>query len=147
MKELVDIVKQSQADFVILGGDFNSDPVVNKNETTLKDITDIMVSSINEIFLKLEVKILIKILIITTEYLFPKNWLIPKKATYGNPENTYSYTYSPVHYDYIFHKANHGNMMWTSLFDVRNTVFIISSVLIFEQSSDSAVQNQERCQP
>jgi len=100
VKELVDIVKQSQADFVILGGDFNSDPVVNKNETTLKDITDIMVSSINEIFLKLE------------------NWLIPKKATYGNPENTYSYTYSPVHYDYIFHKANHGNMMWTSLFDI-----------------------------
>ena len=54
--ELVDIVKESQADFVILGGDFNSDPVVNKNETTLKDITDIMVSSISEIFLKLEVK-------------------------------------------------------------------------------------------
>jgi len=100
VKELVDIIKDSKADFVILGGDFNSDPVVNKDETTLKDITDIMVSSINEIFLKLE------------------NWLIPKKATYGNPENTYSYTYSPVHYDYIFHRANHGNMMWTSLFDI-----------------------------
>ena len=56
VKELVDIVKESQADFVILGGDFNSDPVVNKNETTLTDITDIMVSSISEIFLKLEVK-------------------------------------------------------------------------------------------
>jgi len=100
VKELVAIVKESQADFVILGGDFNSDPVVNKNETTLKDITDIMVSSISEIFLKLE------------------NWLIPTKATYGNPENTYSYTYSPVHYDYIFHRANHGNMMWTSIFDI-----------------------------
>jgi len=100
VKELVDFVKKSSADFVILGGDFNSDPVVNKNETTLKDITDIMVSSINEIFQKLE------------------DWLIPKKATYGNPENTYSYTYSPVHYDYIFHRANHGNMMWTSFFDI-----------------------------
>ena len=55
MKELVEFVKESKADFVILGGDFNSDPVVNKNETTLKDITDIMVSSINEIFQKLEV--------------------------------------------------------------------------------------------
>ena len=56
MKELVGIIKKSRADFVILGGDFNSDPVVNKEETTLKDITEIMVSSINEIFLKLEVK-------------------------------------------------------------------------------------------
>ena len=70
MKELVDIVKQSQADFVILGGDFNSDPVVNKNETTLKDITDIMVSSINEIFLKLEVEILIKILVILLQNIY-----------------------------------------------------------------------------
>ena len=58
MKELVEIIKESKADFVILGGDFNADPVVNKNETTLKDITDIMVSSVNETFPKLEVKIL-----------------------------------------------------------------------------------------
>ena len=46
-------------------------------------------------------------------------------ATYGNPENTYSFTYSPLHYDYIFHRANHGNMMWTSFFDVRITLIII----------------------
>ena len=50
--ELIGLVEVSKADFVILGGDFNSDPVVNKNETTLKDINDIMVSSISEIFLK-----------------------------------------------------------------------------------------------
>ena len=30
MKELVEIIKESKADFVILGGDFNADPVVNK---------------------------------------------------------------------------------------------------------------------
>ena len=127
MKELVDIVKQSQADFVILGGDFNSDPVVNKNETTLTDITGIMVSSMNEIFNWLD-------------------WLNPKKTTYGNPENTYSHNYYPVHYDNIFHRANHGNMMWTSVFDVRITVIIISSVLI-KIFSDSLPQNQERRRP
>ena len=55
--------------------------------------------------------------------------MIPKKATYGNPENTYSYTYSPVHYDYIFHRANNGNMMWTSFFDVR-TILIFFYILL-----------------
>ena len=59
MKELVEIIKGSNADFVILGGDFNCDPVENQDETTLKDITDIMVSSIEEIFPKKEVKIFI----------------------------------------------------------------------------------------
>ena len=29
----------------------------------------------------------------------------PKKATYGNPRNTYSDKYDPVIYDYIWHKA------------------------------------------
>ena len=57
MKELVEIIKVSNADFVILGGDFNCDPVENQDETTLKDITDIMVSSIEEVFPKKEVEI------------------------------------------------------------------------------------------
>jgi len=100
VKQLVEAVKKSDADFVILGGDFNADPVVNKEETTLKDINDLMTSSVNEIFNKI------------------KDWLIPKRATYGNPANSYSFKYNPVHYDYIFHKANHNNTMWTRLFDI-----------------------------
>jgi len=100
VKQLVETIKKSEADFVILGGDFNADPVVNKEETTLKDINDLMVSSVNEVFNKI------------------KDWLIPTRATYGNPANSYSFKYGPVHYDYIFHKANHNNTMWTSLFDI-----------------------------
>ena len=100
VKQLVKLVKQSDADFVILGGDFNSDPVVNSHETTLKDINDVMVSAVEEFFKKL------------------KAWLVPKEATYGNPKNSYSYTYQPVHYDYIFHKANGDNKILTNFFDV-----------------------------
>ena len=69
MKELVDIIKDSKADFVILGGDFNSDPVVNKNETTLTDITDYMRSSIDEIFLKQKVELKL-ILLLNYKYFY-----------------------------------------------------------------------------
>ena len=73
MKELVDIIKDSKADFVILGGDFNSDPVVNKDETTLTDITDYMRSSIDEIFLKqkVELKLILLLIIIFTNIFTP----------------------------------------------------------------------------
>ena len=56
VKQLVEVIKKSEADFVILGGDFNADPVVNKEETTLKDINNLMVSSIEEISQKIKVK-------------------------------------------------------------------------------------------
>ena len=36
-------VKKSDADFIVLGGDFNSDPVVNSQETTLTDIKQVIV--------------------------------------------------------------------------------------------------------
>ena len=36
-------MKKSDADFIVLGGDFNSDPVVNSHETTLTDIKQVMV--------------------------------------------------------------------------------------------------------
>ena len=36
-------MKRSDADFIVLGGDFNSDPVVNSHETTLTDIKQVMV--------------------------------------------------------------------------------------------------------
>ena len=104
MKQLVEIIQQSDADFVILGGDFNADPEVNSHETTLKDINDIMISAVEEFFKKVQ------------------NWLIPKEATYGNPKNSYSSAQKPVHYDYIFHKANGDNKIWTNLFDVRTDI-------------------------
>ena len=36
-------MKKSDADFIVLGGDFNSDPVVNSHETTLTDIKQVIV--------------------------------------------------------------------------------------------------------
>jgi len=108
IKELVKFVNKSDADFMILGGDFNVDPKVNANETTYHDVSSLMVNSMEEFFK-----------IIT-------DWLIPKRATYGNPENTYSgQKYAPVLYDYIFHKANGNNSAWTNLFDVPYLKFLM----------------------
>eukprot|EP00092_Neocalanus_flemingeri_P026367 GFUD01028583.1.p1 GENE.GFUD01028583.1~~GFUD01028583.1.p1 ORF type:complete len:338 (-),score=73.61 GFUD01028583.1:163-1176(-) len=100
VKELVEIVENSDADFVVLGGDFNVDPKVNANETTLPDIQNIMVNSIEDFFKTIE------------------TWLVPSRATYGNPANTYSSKYSPVLYDYIFHKPRGKNMIWTNYFEI-----------------------------
>ena len=44
MKQLVEEVKKSDADFIVLGGDFNSDPVVNSHETTLTDIKQVIIT-------------------------------------------------------------------------------------------------------
>ena len=46
------------------------------------------------------------------------SWLVAAEATYGNPQNSYSANYAPVHYDYIFHRANNNNTMWTDWFNV-----------------------------
>ena len=58
-----------------------------------------------EFFLDIKVKT-----IILTKNFFiwatdSQEWLIPSKATYGNPQNSYSSMYTPVLYDYIWHKA------------------------------------------
>ena len=45
-------------------------------------------------------------------------WLVAAEATYGNPQNSYSANYTPVHNDYIFHRANNNNTMWTDWFNV-----------------------------
>jgi len=100
VKELVKIVNGSDADFVILGGDFNADPKRNGNETTITDIQEIMVNSINEFFRTIE------------------TWLVPSRATYGNPSNTYSNKANPVLYDYIFHTPRGNNMIWTNFFEI-----------------------------
>ena len=49
------VIKESNADFIILGGDFNADPTVNAKETTLPDINKVMVSAIEEFFKKIQV--------------------------------------------------------------------------------------------
>merc|ERR1739844_566098 len=83
IKELVKFVNKSDADFILLGGDFNVDPKVNANETTYQDVKNIMTNSIEEFFHKIE------------------DWLTPKKASYANPSNTYSNKFKPVLYDYV----------------------------------------------
>jgi len=100
IKELVKFVNKSDADFVLLGGDFNVDPKVNANETSYQDVKDIMTNSIEEFFHKIE------------------DWLTPKKASYANPLNTYSHIYKPVLYDYIFHRAKGKNIIITNLFKI-----------------------------
>jgi len=98
VKELVGWVNNSNADFVVLGGDFNTSPT--DDESSYHDLKEAMVSSMEEFFRTVS------------------EWLCPKRATYANPENTYSYMYEPVLYDYIWHRAHGRNMIWTNIFDV-----------------------------
>ena len=98
VQELVGWVNSSDADFVILGGDFNTSPT--DNETSYHNLKTAMISSMEEFFLDI------------------KEWLVPSKSTYGNPRNSYSSIYQPVLYDYIWHKARGWNMIWTNLFEV-----------------------------
>lgn len=70
VKELVGWVGNATADFTVLGGDFNTDP--RDTESSYSDLKSLMVSSIEEFFLDM------------------KAWLMPARATYGNPRNTYS---------------------------------------------------------
>lgn len=100
VKELVKFVEKSDADFLILGGDFNVDPKVNAHETTYHDIKEIMTNAIEEFFKVIE------------------EWLNPTRASYANPRNTYSNIYDPVLYDYIFHKAKGSNLIMTNWFEV-----------------------------
>lgn len=116
VNELVDHVEASDADFVVLGGDFNVDP--RMKETSYESIEEVMVNSIQEFFIKIG------------------DWLNPKRATYGNAENTYSNNYDPVLYDYIFHKANGNNLMLTNFFEVPFLKTILGS--LGNESSNSS---------
>jgi len=98
-KQLLKAVNSSKADFAILGGDFNSDPRAI-NENTYGLLKNEMASSMEDFFQRIA------------------NWLIPKRATYGNPRNTYSNNYDPVLYDYIWHRSNKNNLVLTNFFDV-----------------------------
>ena len=53
VEELVGWVEKSNADFVILGGDFNTDP--KDNETSYHSLKQVMTSSMEEFFLDIKV--------------------------------------------------------------------------------------------
>ena len=55
VKELVGWVDDSNADFVILGGDFNTDP--KDKETSYHNLKEAMISSMEEFFLDIKVTI------------------------------------------------------------------------------------------
>jgi len=100
-KEIVDFVTSSTADFSFIGGDFNIDPRMDK-ETTFITLTTALKSAMLDFFGYLE------------------EVLNPKRATYGNPDNTYSNTSEtgPQLYDYIFHRSKGWNLFTTNLFNV-----------------------------
>jgi len=97
--EVVEHVKNSDADFAILGGDFNIDPRMT-NETTYHTLTNELSSAMHQFFKYLE------------------ELLKPKRATYGNPENTYSAQFGPALYDYIFYKSKGWNSVAINIFEV-----------------------------
>jgi endonuclease/exonuclease/phosphatase family metal-dependent hydrolase len=121
VKELVKFVSKSDADFVLLGGDFNVDPKVNANETTYQDVKNIMTNSIEEFFHKIE------------------DWLTPKKASYANPSNTYSNKFKPVLYDYIFHRAKGKNIILTNLFKIP---FLKTWISLGQNGTDKVTQKE-----
>eukprot|EP00092_Neocalanus_flemingeri_P008768 GFUD01009441.1.p1 GENE.GFUD01009441.1~~GFUD01009441.1.p1 ORF type:complete len:364 (+),score=71.49 GFUD01009441.1:178-1269(+) len=98
IQQLAQNVMKSKADFIIVGGDFNTDP--RDKETSYHTLQSILVNSIAEFFVKIS------------------EWLCPKRATYGNPQNAYSNMYEPVLYDYLWHKATGKNMIWTNYFHI-----------------------------
>ena len=78
-------IKKSKADAIILGGDFNTPPLMDPGQP-YEIIQRYMKNSCAEFWAKME------------------EWLLPKFATYGNARNSFSYTYDPITYDYVFHK-------------------------------------------
>jgi len=109
VKELVKFVKKSDADFLVLGGDFNVDPNVNGNETTYHDIKSIMRNSMEQFC---QHNKLCKLF---------EDWIkshLSNTSSYANPRNTYSHMYKPVLYDYIFHKANGPHLILTDIFKI-----------------------------
>lgn len=105
-------VTKSDADIVILGGDFNAEPV-HEEGSPYQMVKEHMTNCIQEIFYKLD------------------EWLNAKFATYGNDKNTFTGgKYKPVTYDYIFHKTNNLNrtLAWTNWFDLPFFRTIIDTV-------------------
>merc|ERR1719259_1606548 len=73
-------ILKSDADAVILGGDFNTGPEKTEGSPFQILTSRGLTNSVQEIFYKLDA------------------WLHTEFSTYGNPRNTFSYTYSPIIY-------------------------------------------------
>jgi len=101
--QLVDeILKESTADAIILGGDFNAGPEFEE-DTPYQIIQSYMQNSIEDIYWKL------------------RAWLQPKWATYANEQNTWSFGIGdPIIYDYIFHRNMNKSRVhiWTNWFEM-----------------------------
>ena len=91
-------VIKSDSDFVIVGGDLNTDPTAM--EKTYNELEKVLVNCFQE------------------SYVTVAKWMSPTRATYGNPRNSYSNKFVPVVYDYIWHRARGGNRIWSTFFDV-----------------------------
>lgn len=110
VRELMDkYVTQSDADVVILGGDFNAQPVKETGEI-YHMIVEHMKNCLEEVFYKLN------------------QWLNTNFATYGNQHNTFTGgKYNPVTYDYVFHHTNtNRTQTWTNWFELplfKTTIF------------------------
>jgi len=118
--QLLESVQASSADFALLGGDFNSDPRAS-NEATYAHLKKTMASSMEDFFKHIT------------------DWLVPKKASYGNPRNSYSNMYAPVLYDYIWHRTKPGNLIVTNMFDLP---FLTTTKTMLTQHEDSSVSKK-----
>merc|ERR1711893_458783 len=87
------MVKDSDAQIVIAGGDFNFSPD-KKEVTTYQLVKEEMRNP--------------------SQHLFPINWLKPKLATFANPRNVFKNPkFNPEILEYIFYKSN-GNVNATA---------------------------------
>jgi len=103
VRELMDsYVTKSQADIVLLGGDFNAEPETEVGKP-YQMIIEHMKNCVQEVFYKLD------------------KWLDANFATYGNAHNSFTGgLYKPVTYDYIFHKTVNPErtQTWTNWFEL-----------------------------
>lgn len=124
VRELVETyVKKATGDVIILGGDFNAGP--NKTEgEPYNIIRGYMKNSIEEFFYKL------------------LTWLNPQYATYGNKKNTFSNTFLPIIYDYIFYHARDESAVnvWTNLYEMPFFKFFLQKDHAISFSDHEAVE-------
>jgi len=89
-KQLVEIVSKSDANHVIVAGDFNVDP--RDNENTYKTLKSMLTDTVEQFYEN-----------------DPTKYLDPKLSTFGNAHNTYSSKgQHPVVYDYIWYLLKDG---------------------------------------
>jgi len=118
-KQLIELVSQSTAQYVIVGGDFNVDP--RDGEETYKTVKNSLTDSIEEFYKGDKSK-----------------YLDPSLSTLGNPQNTYtSKGEHPVLYDYIWYKARQDKSITITDFQV--PILKTTSVASVSLSSHEAV--------